>query len=731
MSTKAILTLVKLLFTGKKGKKRLKKILAAILVLVLLLGAGVLGSGLGSVSAVNTVLGVIWDALAGIIDLAGKPKEEWLENASASEILDALSQSGVSLSARQEKSMKLAPGNFEYLLGKVTDYEASAHQTRTVRIEGYHEYIEIVTTSGKDEAGNTTTETEEVACEEYVYKEITVSNLEIEGLHQIDWRLLYIYSLLASLDRQGGEAGETGQETEGNPWLIQKTDIDLAFQGLSMNYDYAFDVLRDSAQAYGFENCRQLPHIESISGDPDTEEGRYTYYYPKSLLNTGNSGFSALAHTQESGAITGVEEVFSKENFEVFGSGTSRFYNYKYFSELLEGIAGGKAIREAFDWYIKQAEAGNPVIHSVAYAIDPGSYQISETGRYTFDGQLLPEENIGYYDGTVGEAAVQLAISRLDWKYSQALRDKMGYWDCSSMVGRIYHELGVSIPITSTTATLLDTAKTKHQILAESNLQPGDILFFKTQDGIKSKNPDGVGHVVMYAGNGMIIHAASFKSGTVYQPLSTYYNYPQGLIFCARPYENIESSYIPSSAGETQATEIAALGEKEAATKILAMARAEGKKSKILPSITAAQMILESGYCRSGLAKKSNNCFGMKASLSASTWNTAWDGISVCIMNTKEQDKAGNEYTVSASFRKYPSVEKSIADHSAYLLGAMNGAKLRYPGITAARSYREAAVIIKSGGYATDVKYVDKLCNIITKYGLDLYDKEIQSMITK
>lgn len=729
MSTKAILTLIKLFFTGKKGKKRLKKILAIILSLVLLLGAGVSGSGLGSVSAVNTILETIWDALSSVIDLAGKPKEEWMANIDAGELLDAMEQGGHSLTAEQEKNMKLAPGNFRYLLHKVVDYEASAQQTRRVKIEGYHEYIEIVTTSSQDENGNTATETEEVACEEYVYQEITVSNFELEGVHQIDWRLLYIYALLASLDRQEGGRAKTEQtEWEGNPWLIQKTDIDRAFQGLSMKYDYAFDVLRDSAQVYGFENCRQLPHIEFISGDPDTEEGRYTYYYPKSLLNSGSSGFSTLAHTQESGMITGIEEVFSKVNFDAFGNGMCRFYNFKHFSTLLEGIAGGKVIKQSFDWFIKQAEAGNPVIHSSAYVINPGSYQINESGRYTFEGQLLPG---GYYDGTVGEAAVQLAISRLDWKYSQALRDKIGYWDCSSMIGRIYHELGVSIPTTSTTVSLLKNARVKHQILSESDLQPGDILLFKTQDGIKAGNIDGVGHVVMYAGNGMIIHAASVKSGTVYQPLSSYYNYPQGLILCARPYENVESSYIPPDMGMTQATDIAVLGEREAVSRILNMARVDARKSKILPSIIAAQMILESGYCQSGLARKSNNCFGMKASLSASTWNTVWDGISVCIMNTKEQDKAGNEYTVSASFRKYPSVEKSLADHSAYLLGAMKGTKLRYPGITAVKSYREAATIIKAGGYATDVNYVDKLCNIISKYGLDVYDQEIQSMMKK
>ncbi len=59
-----------------------------------------------------------------------------------------------------------------------------------------------------------------------------------------------------------------------------------------------------------------------------------------------------------------------------------------------------------------------------------------------------------------------------------------------------------------------------------------------------------------------------------------------------------------------------------------------------------------------------------------------------------------------------------------YLLGAMNGSRLRYEGLTKAKNYREAIQIIKAGGYATDVKYVDKICDIIQRYGLDQYDQE-------
>lgn len=37
--------------------------------------------------------------------------------------------------------------------------------------------------------------------------------------------------------------------------------------------------------------------------------------------------------------------------------------------------------------------------------------------------------------------------------------------------------------------------------------------------------------------------------------------------------------------------------------------------------------------------------------------------------------------TITADFRRYSCVDDSIADHSAYLLGAKNGSKFRYDGL--------------------------------------------------
>lgn len=173
----------------------------------------------------------------------------------------------------------------------------------------------------------------------------------------------------------------------------------------------------------------------------------------------------------------------------------------------------------------------------------------------------------------------------------------------------------------------------------------------------------------------------------------------------------------------TQAAVFTELSEKEAVSKIGELCREDMKKSGILASISAAQFILESGYGKSELAQNANNCFGMKKSLSGNTWSgTAWDGKSIYTKETKEQNKDGSYKTITADFRKYSSVEKSVADHSAYLLGAKKGKALRYDGIRGKTDYREVAQLVKDGGYATSHTYVEKLCSIIEKWNLTQYD---------
>jgi len=164
------------------------------------------------------------------------------------------------------------------------------------------------------------------------------------------------------------------------------------------------------------------------------------------------------------------------------------------------------------------------------------------------------------------------------------------------------------------------------------------------------------------------------------------------------------------------------LSEEQKAAIIGKICQQDTQTSGILASVTAAQCILESGYLGTSLAQEANNCFGMKATLSGNEWEgSTWKGE----IYTKQtwEEYGGQSVTIMADFRKYDSIEESLADHSAYLLGAKNGESLRYAGLKGEKNYRTAIQIIKDGGYATDSRYVDKICSIIEKYNLTQYDQ--------
>ena len=178
-----------------------------------------------------------------------------------------------------------------------------------------------------------------------------------------------------------------------------------------------------------------------------------------------------------------------------------------------------------------------------------------------------------------------------------------------------------------------------------------------------------------------------------------------------------------SAANGTQASVLKNLSEADAIKKVGTLFTADQKKSGILASVSLAQFILESGYGKSELAQNANNIFGMKCSLSGNSWSgSSWDGKSKYTKKTQEQNPDGSMVTITADFRKYPCIEDSTADHSAYLLGAKNGSKLRYDGLKGCTDYKKAVQIIKDGGYATSLTYVENLISIIERLNLTQYD---------
>ena len=182
----------------------------------------------------------------------------------------------------------------------------------------------------------------------------------------------------------------------------------------------------------------------------------------------------------------------------------------------------------------------------------------------------------------------------------------------------------------------------------------------------------------------------------------------------------------------TQASAFSGLSEADVVKSVGTLFTADQKKTGILAAVSMAQFILESGYGKSELAQNANNVFGMKCSLSGNTWSdSVWDGTSKYTKQTKEQNADGSYETITADFRKYPCVEDSISDHSAYLFGAKNGSKLRYDGLKGCTDYRKAAQIIKDGGYATSLTYVQNLCSIIERWNLTQFNvKETGTAVT-
>jgi len=123
-------------------------------------------------------------------------------------------------------------------------------------------------------------------------------------------------------------------------------------------------------------------------------------------------------------------------------------------------------------------------------------------------------------------------------------------------------------------------------------------------------------------------------------------------------------------------------------------------------SITLAQGLLESGYGKGELAMKTNNHFGIKC-------HKGWDGD----YDYHDDDEKGE------CFRKYNHPMYSFRDHSIFLTTRSRYAFLFNLKHT---DYKGWARGLKKAGYATDLRYPQKLIYLIEKYDLHKYDRQIR-----
>ena len=101
-----------------------------------------------------------------------------------------------------------------------------------------------------------------------------------------------------------------------------------------------------------------------------------------------------------------------------------------------------------------------------------------------------------------------------------------GWYDCSSLVYRLYKEAG--LVLSGTAAEQGEDCYKKAQIINKKDLKPGDLIFYSYEENGRFRN---ISHVAIYVGDGKMVHAANTSRGVVLDLLRT-----GSVVFYARPY---------------------------------------------------------------------------------------------------------------------------------------------------------------------------------------------------
>jgi flagellum-specific peptidoglycan hydrolase FlgJ len=132
-------------------------------------------------------------------------------------------------------------------------------------------------------------------------------------------------------------------------------------------------------------------------------------------------------------------------------------------------------------------------------------------------------------------------------------------------------------------------------------------------------------------------------------------------------------------------------------------------------SITIAQAILESGWGCTGLARRANNFFGIKAA-----HHVAPD--SYIEMPTHEVVN-GRTVEEEAEFMKYRSAADSFTAHGLLLSSAS-----RYqPAMAVRDNPAQFAVALEQCGYSTNPNYATELMRLVREFDLAQYDTEVKT----
>jgi cell wall-associated NlpC family hydrolase len=168
---------------------------------------------------------------------------------------------------------------------------------------------------------------------------------------------------------------------------------------------------------------------------------------------------------------------------------------------------------------VQQLAGGTPVTGSSAPASNPGhgaSSPGSPTSGDAASASSAPACGlVNLSPGSVGEL-LAFAAEQVGKPYLLGATGPSA-WDCSALVQAAYADADVSVPRTADEQ--YDYTRAHGQILTgppiAADLQPGDLLFSPGDDPVAAADGNPIGHVAIYAGNGIVIEAKGAAWGVV------------------------------------------------------------------------------------------------------------------------------------------------------------------------------------------------------------------------
>ena len=273
---------------------------------------------------------------------------------------------------------------------------------------------------------------------------------------------------------------------EGGNYTI---DLELNFKNIMNEVSAGQDEKEEAASSYSDIGDT----VTTVTGGKEVD-AEYTAYYP---ANTSLQGgfYDAMGNKLDPSKLTcaAPKDVAFGTKIQVKGTGTNR-----------DGLV----------YKVTDRGGAIKVVNGV-YKIDllmatkEECYNFGRRkGKAIIGVETITTNKTPAASGTASKL-LELAKSKLGCKYVWGATGPNTF-DCSGLMLWCHKQLGISIPRTS-----LDQSKSG-KLVSKSDLQPGDLIFWKTTSA-------EVGHVGMYVGNGQFIHAPNKSKPVKYDSLSSSY----------------------------------------------------------------------------------------------------------------------------------------------------------------------------------------------------------------